>query len=119
LGFNEMKVEATAEQKAVCARFGSAVEAPSSLQKVGIALATLKQLPLTAIREQPENGTCGWYIWGGERTDDSDFFQPLHVAHLIDHCPQIIPYLALAPGWGVILAPSHEDVWFEEAFLKG
>jgi hypothetical protein len=30
----------------------------------------------------------------------------------------VAPYLALAPGWGVILAPEYEDVWFDEGFLQ-
>lgn len=105
---------ATAEQVSICERFGSEV-APADLDsKVGIALSTLGLLPLTAIRHKSENGTCGWYIWGGEYSSDPDFFQSLHVAHLPKYCPTIIPYLALAPGWGVILAPDYEDVWFDQ-----
>ncbi|MGB4812803.1 MAG: hypothetical protein WBP13_10060 [Methylophilaceae bacterium] len=85
--------------------------------KLGIALATLHLLPLYASRYMQENGTCGWYIYGGEYSSDPDFYQPLHVAHLSQYCPQIIPYLALAPGWRVILAPDFEDVWFDERCL--
>lgn len=106
---------ATAEQILVCERFGSDVVTSTLDSKVGIALSTLDRLPLTAIRHQPENGTCGWYIWGGDYSADPDFFQSLHVAHIPEYCPTIIPYLALAPGWGVILAPNYEDVWFDES----
>ncbi|TXT25036.1 MAG: hypothetical protein FD131_4736 [Rhodocyclaceae bacterium] len=108
---------ATAEQLSVCERFGSEVVVATSDTKVGIALSTLDQLPLNAIRHKPSNGTCGWYIWGGEYSPDPDFFQALHLAHLSKYCQTIIPYLALAPGWGVILAPDYEDVWFDERRL--
>ena len=74
---------------------------------------TLDRLPLTAVRHKPANGTCGWYIWGGDYSEADDFYQPMHVLHLAEHCPQLLPYLALAPGWSVMLAPAYEDVWFD------
>jgi hypothetical protein len=101
------------QQDDICKRFDSEVITPIEFSKVGIALRTLNQLPLTAIRHQPTNGTCGWYIWGGEYSETDDFFQPMHVEHLCEHCPDLIPYLALQPGWGIVLAPDYEDVWFE------
>jgi hypothetical protein len=104
---------ASTEQIEVCARFRSDVVPADPNLKVGIALATLTLLPLNAVRMNEENGTCGWYIYGGEYSDNPEFYQPLHVAHLAKYCPQIIPYLALAPGWRVLLAPDYEDVWFD------
>ncbi len=41
----------------------------------------------------------------------------MHVAHLPEYAPTLVPYLALAPGWGVILAPGYEDVWYDPKFL--
>lgn len=108
---------ATMDQISVCERFGSEVVVAAPYSKVGIALSTLDRVPLTAIRHKPSNGTCGWYIWGGDYSPDPDFFQALHVAHLSKYCSTIVPYLALAPGWGVILAPDYEDVWFDEKRL--
>lgn len=110
--------ETAHEQQAICQRFGSETVPVGPAEKLGIALATLTELPLIAVRCPPEKGTCGWYIYGGEHSNDPDFYQPLHVAHLEDYCPQILPYLALAPGWHVMLAPDFEDVWFEEAGMN-
>lgn len=105
-------------QKAVCAQYGSEYTPPAPLEKVGIALETLGQFPLNALRHAAGNGTSGWYIWAGELlSQEPNFFQPLHVQHLSERCPAIIPYLALAPGWRVLLAPSQIDVWFEEGLL--
>jgi len=50
-------------------------------------------------------------------SQDPDFFQPLHVSQLNKTCPEIIKYLALAPGWRVLLAGGHEDVWFDHELL--
>jgi hypothetical protein len=103
----------------ICIKFGSKPLPPLATEKVGIALQTLHLLPLNALRHQPENGTSGWYIWGGgELPTAPDFFQPLHFSHLPQHLPNLLPYLSLAPGWRVLLAPGHEDVWYDEALLQ-
>jgi hypothetical protein len=50
-------------------------------------------LPLNGLRHAPEGDTCGWYIWAGEElSDDSAFFEPLHVEHLPAVCPEVLPY---------------------------
>jgi len=109
---------ATEEQTAICRRFGSPVCVPTSDLKVGIALQTLHLIPLNALRHPVEGGTCGWYIWGGEDFSEADdFFDPLHVAPLEEYCPNLMPYIGLAPGWRVLLAPGYEDVWYDEALL--
>ncbi len=106
------------DQRNVCQRFGTEYMPPEASQKVGISLGSLEDVPLHAVRLSPDNGTCGWYIYGGEYSPDANFYQPLHVAHLIERCPNIVPYLALPPGWRVLLAPDYEDVWFDGELLK-
>ena len=106
------------DQRNVAARFG-ALFVPVELEdKAGVALDTLRSLPLNALRHPPESGTSGWYIWGGkELSDEPGFFTPLHHAHLSEHCPGLEPYLGLGPGWRVLLAPNQEEVWFDEKLL--
>lgn len=105
-------------QRHICEKFGAAFVRSEPSAKVGIALSTLIQPPLNALRHKPEGDTCGWYIWGGEVLPDApDFFQPLHVEHLSAICVDIVPYLGLPPGWRVLLAPHQEDVWFDQALL--
>lgn len=101
-------------QQETCHRFGAVFLAYDQMEKVGIALETLSELPLNALRVKPVGGVSGWYIWGGEYSTASDFFSPLHITHLEEQCRSIVPYLGLAPGWRVQLAPGHEDVWFDE-----
>lgn len=72
------------------------------------------QLPINGVRCLPENGTTGWYIWAGETmSDDPDYFVPLHVSHLGEWCPDALSYLELPPGWRFLIAPGHEEVWFD------
>jgi hypothetical protein len=88
---------------------------------IGVARARgSESLPLNAIRHPPVGQTNGWYVWRGGPIpqDQDDFFSPSHVEHVVDEFPQLLPYLALPPGWGVILAPGHEDVWYDERFLE-
>jgi hypothetical protein len=107
------------KQRDICKRFGvEPCPAPPGL-KVGIARNVKEQiLPLQAIRHPPQGDTTGWYIFAGEEMSrDPDFFVPLHVEHLDQWCPLVIPYLQLPPGWGVVLAPDYEDVYFNESLL--
>jgi hypothetical protein len=107
-----------ARQQEVCLRYGTTLVPSPSLDKVGVALQTLQLLPLNGLRRAPENGTCGWYIWGGDELSQADdFFQPLHVSHLGDRCPEIVPYLGLPPGYRFLIAPNYEDVWPDNTLL--
>ena len=102
------------EQKALCAEYGlEYCESPAGL-KVGVAQNVREGLrPFNGLRHQPEADTTGWYLWAGEElSDDPDFFQPLHVEHLVEWCPGIIRYLGLPPGWRFLAdLQGHEDVW--------
>lgn len=83
--------------------------------KLGIALQRLGEVPKRGVREKPEKGTCGWYIWaGGEMGTEDDFFQPLHVVHLPERCPSVLPLLLLPPGWCFIVDGDYVDVWKRE-----
>lgn len=104
-------------QATVCERFASPFEPPRVDDTIGIAIDTLSQHPVNALRHPAQGGTCGWFIWGGELSAAPDFFTLLHVHHLVEHAPTIIPYLGLAPGWRVLLAPAYEDVWYDPALL--
>jgi hypothetical protein len=105
------------KQKPICKEFSSKFVSCENGTKVGIALKTIKLLPLNALRLIPEGGTCGWYIWGGEYSEAPDFFQPLHVEHLSKYVPILLPYLGLEPGWRVLLANEYKDVWYDKEIL--
>jgi hypothetical protein len=84
------------QQKEVCIRNGSSFVVSEPSSKLGIAVASIENLPLNALRHKPEGDTCGWYIWGGEElSEDADFFKPLHVSHIRDYCPELEKYLKM------------------------
>ncbi|WP_438872782.1 immunity protein Imm33 domain-containing protein [Paractinoplanes deccanensis] len=103
----------------MCRRFGVRPMVPARGSMVGIALSRgPKLVPLNTVRHLPVGSTNGWYVWrGDQRPDDADFFSASHVEHMPEQVPELLPYLALPPGWGVVLAPGYEDVFFDEAFV--
>jgi len=59
------------------------------------------------------------YVWGGELSNDPDFFQPVEVEHLGEYGPPIKPCLSLAPGWRVQPGGAgHQDAWFDPSLLQ-
>ena len=107
-------------QGRVCQRFGVEPVLPQPGTMVGIAPSRERGLlPLNALRHPPQGQSNGWYVWRGGAIprDQDDFFVPSHVEHLEDHAPELVPYLALPPGWGVVLAPDYVDVWYDEDLL--
>jgi hypothetical protein len=110
-GMDQMQVE-------VCQRLGVEAHPSEPHLKLGLALETLGQQPVNGLRHSPEGDTTGWYIWAGDELSSAeDFFDPVHVGHLTELVPSLIPYLALPPGWRFQLAHGHEDVWFDGSLL--
>lgn len=114
-----MRSNASDAQADVCARFGVQPMAPLSDEKVGVSRSVREGVtPINGMRHQPQQGTTGWFIWAGdELSDDPEFFVPLHAEHLAQWCPQVLPYLALPPGWRFLIAPDYEDVWSDDSLL--
>jgi hypothetical protein len=84
----------------------------------GVAISTLSLRPLNGLRHPLSADTTGWYVWGGEYSDNVDFFQPIHAKHLHESCPQIVKFLGLPPGYRFLTDDEHQDVWFDETLLK-
>jgi hypothetical protein len=108
------------EQEALCARFNSNCEVPPPDSILGIS-PTVRAglLPINGLRHPATERTSGWYIWAGEHlSDDPDFFESLHVAHLRESCPQIVKFLGLPPGWRFLKDGEYEDVWFDPTLLS-
>src|SRR4051794_35359139 len=94
------------EQRELCRQMNVEFWPSSADSKVGISSDTSStQLPLNGLRHRSEGDTCGWYLWSGEElSQEDDFFQPLHVRHLIDRCPEVLPFLGLPPGYRFLKA---------------
>jgi len=97
----------------LCAEREVDPSSPTCADTVGIALNTLGQDPINGMRVRPVGTTSGWYLWCGETlSTDPNFFQPLHVSHLVERCPEVLPYLALPPGWRFLLGDQdYVDTW--------
>ena len=99
-------------QSELCRRFGVSPAFLVPHLMLGVSADVfLGSLPLNGLRHPPEDGTCGRFLWaGGQLSSAPDFFQPLHVEHLFERYPRVLPYLALPPGWRFLLADGYEDV---------
>lgn len=106
-------------QQALCSRFGAQFCVSPEMHKMGIAWNVRSTLiPINGMRHPPTKDVTGWYIWAGEHLSEADdFFVPLHVSHLDEWRVGLTKYLGLAPGWRFLIAPGHEDVWFDEKLL--
>src|SRR5207249_10079546 len=95
------------DQARVCERFGVTPFPSLGAYKVAVARnVKTGVVPVNGLRHPPDPGTTGWFIWAGEELSTADdFFEPLHVFHLPEICPDVLPYLALPPGWRFLIAP--------------
>ncbi len=107
-------------QRAICQQHAAPFTPCEPSVKLGISESALRgDLPLNGLRHPPEGDTSGWYIWGGDELGTApDFFKPMHIHHLAEQCPEVLPYLALPSGWRFLVAPEVEDVWFDECLLQ-
>lgn len=108
------------EQIELCRKFGAEFTRLDLNLRLGISRDFFSgSIPLNGLREIPENGICGWYLWAGEKmSKDDDYFEPICVSHLISKSPGILKYLALPPGWRFLIADDYEDIWFDENLIK-
>jgi hypothetical protein len=59
-------------------------------------------------------------LWAGDALDPGDdFFKPLHVEHIREWRAELLPYLALPPGWRFLIADGHEDAWYDPVLADG
>lgn len=86
---------------------------------LGLALDTLRLMPINGLRHPPTTGSCGWYVWGGETLSESaDFFSPIPVRHLSDYVPNILPFLDLPPGFRFLVDNTgRKEAWFDGSLL--
>ena len=108
----------TESQRQIAEQYGSEFAPPRPDEIVGVAFDSLGQLPLNALRHPAQGSTCGWDIWGGELSQDPAFFESLHASHLPKYVPELVPFMALEPGWRVLLIKGRTDVWYDPELLK-
>jgi hypothetical protein len=107
-------------QMEVCRKYGTDCCPPTPESKLGLARDVAADIqPLNGLRHPIQGDTCGWYIWRGRNLSlDADYFQPMHVEHIMEKCPESVEFLALPPGWRFLIAPGQTDVWFDESLLS-
>ncbi|MDR0238412.1 hypothetical protein [Acinetobacter sp.] len=100
-------------QKQICEKYASKYIPLNEMDMVAFAMQSLGQQPIYAVRIVPEKKDhISWFIHCGEYSSAPDFYQAIHVSHLQEYLPKILPYLALEQGFQVIIDEyGYEDVW--------
>ena len=107
------------DQMKICSKYGASFVGCDPSLKIGIS-PNIKEgaRPINGMRIEGEEGTTGWYIWGGEEwSDDPDFFVPIHAKHVKEWEPMLLKYLGLPPGWRFLITEDYEDVWQDDNLL--
>jgi hypothetical protein len=74
--------------------------------------------PKNGLRHLPSLQSNGWFLWAGDFCYDNDFFQSVHLEHIVDILPEAAEFLGLGPGWRFLFHGSYKDVWYDEDLLK-
>lgn len=92
---------------------------PNPDEVLGLALDTLRTMPLNGMRYPPAEGGSGWYIWGGDTMQESaDFFSPIKIRYLGDYVANLLPFLDLPPGFRFRTdTRGKQKVWFDGGLL--
>lgn len=102
----------------VCKKYGAIPFHPSQDEVLLVAMDTLNQLPLNAVRTNPESGCCGWYVWGGAEAEvDCGEFSRMHLSYVPRYLSELDDYLSLPPGFRILMAGSHVDVSYDNSLL--
>jgi hypothetical protein len=116
-----MNSEITLQQKAICQKYEAPYLEVNLNMIVGVAdNINGPTMPINGLRHPQTDTTSGWYIWAGEYSSRKDFFRSMHIKHLIESHQELIPYLALPPGWRFLIDPTqnYEDVWRDPSLLS-
>lgn len=119
--YNSNNIAVKLEQNTLCKKYNAEYleAAPGTI--VGVAKDfSMAKMPINGLRHPREKNASGWYIWSGdEYSSEQDYFEPMHLSHVVAKYPFLLPYLGLAPGWRFLIDPnnSYEDVWFDKQLL--
>lgn len=114
--------EVNMEDDRVCLSVKAPFSPPSKNEKIGVSVSFFsdESTIIHGLRHPREEGVSGWYLWKGEYSDDKNFFQPMHLEHLLEATPELMPYLALPPGWRFLVDTNngYEDVWRDLSLIE-
>ena len=118
---DSIEIEFTAKQLEMCKKYNADYLESSFDKLIGISLKSFDifKMPINGLRHPIENiQSANWYLWAGEYSSADDFFQPVHISHLLELCPKALKFLGLAPGWRFLFDNQYEDVWLDKNLLN-
>lgn len=112
-------VELAGLQRELCARHDTDVVPCEPGLRIGLASnINAATRVINGGRIDPVGDASGWYFWAGDAwNDDTDFYIPAPARQLDGVAPQLLPYLALPPGWRLRLRDGRVEAWQENGLL--
>jgi hypothetical protein len=103
----------------LCKLYGAPYSEVTNNEIMGISKNVTTNNIIHGLRHSRSEDTSGWYIWSGEYSEKSNFFEPIHISHIMKNIPQLYKFLALPPGWRFMYDPinGYEDVWRDEKLI--
>lgn len=117
---NRIETDLIIKQKSICEKYSSEYFPSPFNMFIAVALKSLEkfEMPINGLRHPLEShDTTNWYIWAGEYSEEEDFFDRIHVEHLLELCPKALRFLGLAPGWRFLFDNTYEDVWYDQSLI--
>lgn len=108
-----------AQQRVALARSVACVPTLGTM-RVGVSRSLFDEgLPINGLRHPVVRDLCGWFIYGGEApmSDDDDYFNVFHAAHLPAKLTPVFALLGLPPGYRFLWADDYLDVWYDANLL--
>jgi len=121
LDHTRLVTDLAVRQRVIALEHGAEYEITTPDDIVGAARNVVRgQCPLNGLRHPRTSTTSGWYLWAGtDLPTEADFFEPIHASRLVDRCPDVLPFLGLAPGWRFLLGENgYVDIWFDGSLLS-
>lgn len=105
------------DQKLLCKNLSVFWKEVDKELKVGLADNILDQIdPINGLRHPAEKDTTGWYFWAGQEfSTKKDWFKPYCVKDLVHIKPELIKYLALPPGYRILI---DSKVYYTQKFVQ-
>lgn len=105
----------------VCAAYGVTPVPPDPNATVGVSLSLRNRdcYPIFGGRYPQTEAFSGWYIYAGKYSTADDFYRPLHLVHLVEWRPEILPLLGLPPGWRFGVNGDEIRVERDDGLIKG
>ncbi|MBN2012101.1 hypothetical protein JW960_22420 [candidate division KSB1 bacterium] len=105
-------------QKEICTKYQSHFNEPNPADHINILCDAERTSPIKLVRLNPENRSSGWYVHcGGKSSSNYSDFDPVSYLDVQREFPEIVPFLALMPGFIIEIDTNGNDDGYWSQYL--